>query len=52
MKKIVPIIIFLFGGIVNAQIWQNMIPNYSFENHNISNWNADSGCGNNPSGWD
>ena len=30
MKKIVPIILFLFGGIVNAQ-WQNMIPNYSFE---------------------
>ncbi len=52
MKKIVPIIIFLFGGIVNAQIWQNMIPNYSFENHNISNWNADSGCGNNPPIWD
>ena len=52
MKKIVPIIIFLFGGIVNAQIWQNMIPNYSFENHNLSNWNADSGCGNNPPIWD
>ncbi len=33
-----------------AQSWKNLVPNYSFEHHDLSNWNACLNCTDDPQG--
>ncbi len=47
MKAILFSIIIFVSASVFCQ-WENQIPNYSFEKHDLTNWNADINCGNNP----